>query len=107
MPTRSSESGPLALDTNSLGAVTTTFDVLSGASYKSVFVVPKTGTHTIHDVQVEGSPDEGVTWFPMWATIVGKGMLMHQACECSHLRVKVIVAEGAASTCDVYLFSTD
>jgi hypothetical protein len=107
MPTRYSESGALTLDTNSSGALTSEYMVVEGASFKSIYVVPATGTHATHQVQVQGSPDGGTTWFDMWTAITGKSMLMHQPCQCAIMRAKVTVVEGAPSTCDIYFFSTD
>jgi hypothetical protein len=107
MPTRYSESGALILDTNSFGAVTSEYMTVEGASFKSVYVVPATGAHATHQVQIQGSPDGGITWFDMWTAITGESLLMHQGCQCPRLRAKVAVAEGATSTCNIYFFSTN
>ena len=104
MPNRFSHSLGLTLDTNSNGAVTTTFSTLDGSHTRDIFIVPVTGTHVTHQVQVQGSPDEGTTWFDMWTPITGKGMLMGQVCQCGLLRAKVTTVEGAASTCKIYFF---
>lgn len=102
---RYSESGPLALDTNVLNAVTANFPTLTGSIAHDMYVLAATGTHATHQVQIQGSPDDGTTWFTMWTAVTGTGFLMYKNCLCPLLRAKVVVAEGVASTCNIYFFS--
>lgn len=106
MSDRYSASGALTLDTNVLGAVTATFEPLIGSKVHDMFVASATGTHTTHQVKIEGSPDEGVTWIPMWTPVTGEDVLMGSHCLCPLIRGKVVVAEGGTSTCNIYFFST-
>ena len=109
MSDRFTESGPLTLDTNVLNSVTVDFTTLSGSTTHDMYVIPASGAHTTHQVKINGSPDEGTTWLPMWTAVTGAGpasFLMDKKCMCPLLQVEVTVAEGAASTCNIYFFST-
>ena len=105
MSNRFIESGAIALDTNDNGAVTARLTIPEGATGTTVFVAAKTGTHATHQVTLQGSPN-GTDWFNMDTPITGIGLLEHHLCACPILRVKVTVAEGATSTCDIYIISS-
>ena len=105
MSIRFAETGALALDTNNLGAVTSTFDVPNGALHKMVFAVSITGTHGTHVIELQGSPNGGTDWFDM-GTINGSGLIMDHICLCPQLRVKVTTAEGGTSTCEIFIFAS-
>ena len=105
MSNRFIESGAITLDTNDNGAATARVTIPEGATNTTVFVVGKTGTHGTHQVTLQGSPN-GTNWFDIATAVTGAGVIENHVCSCPVLRVKVTVAEGATSTCDIYIISS-
>ena len=105
MSTRFLESGALTLDTNDNTDKTVRITLPEGATHTTVFVVGSTGTHATHQVVLQGSPN-GTNWFDLATAITGIDVLENHVCTCPILRVKCSVAEGATSTCDIYVISS-
>jgi len=105
MANRFINSGPLSLDTNLLNDFTDTVVVPEGATLSTFFVVGKTGSHSTHEVTLQISPN-GTNWFDTSKTLVGLGPKSPFDCICINVRVKVTIAEGSASTCDIYIVAS-
>lgn len=100
---RYSETGEVALNTNSSNATTTPLDILSGATRIAAYVIGNAGAFTTCVVTLEVSPDEGANWVATTATITGEGHIDSHICLATQARLKVTTAQGATSTVKTFL----
>ena len=70
----------------------------------TLYVKGKTGTHNVHCVMLEVSPDGGTTWLPTRCIVSLEGEAS-MTLVATKVRAKVIRTEGATSTVDVWLLA--
>lgn len=93
------------LDANSTSSVTDALDIsINKHGEISFFVFANTGTHLLHVISLQYSPD-GTNWETSGSnTITGTGhKIVTDLLGCKFVRLKVTTAEGVASTVDVVL----
>ena len=95
----------LGANTDSTATVTTVIDMMRVVNGVITFyVIPKTGTHLVHVVTLQYSPD-GSTWRDGSNKITGTGCVDVTVTAARYIRLKVTTAEGGLSTSDIYLLA--
>ena len=89
------------LNTNSLGAFSSPLE-MEGMVYVGMYVCGDSGSHSSHVVTLQVSPN-GTDWFDTNDTVTGTGFVKQDLIVATEIRAKVTTAEGATSTCKVYL----
>jgi len=88
------------LDTNSVSAEAASTSI-STYTALGIFVTDLTGAHNNHVITLYLSPD-GVIWQATEHQIIGTGYVHVPICG-SNAKLVVTTAEGATSTCDVFI----
>lgn len=94
------ESPEFNVNTNNLGnspAVSST-----ASSFVTAYIVPNTGSHSTHVIELQASPNGGTDWITI-SSITGVGT-MTVSIMTDEVRLKVTTSEGSASTCKAYIF---
>ena len=91
------------IDTNTLGATGAELE-LTTETLITLYVIEKTGTHELHRVAIEYSPD-GVNWFASQHSLNGHGHFMTEQVIATNVRACVCRAEGSVSTAEVVLLA--
>ncbi len=91
------------LDTNSIDATAAEL-ALTTETLITLYVAAKTGTSFNHCTILQVCPDEGATWLDISPPLTGVGLLTHTVAA-AKVRVKVLKAEGTASTVDVHIIA--
>lgn len=97
------QSGALELDTNVVNDVTAPIST-TGAGEFTVYVCPHDGTHGIHKIMIlispEGLDDDD---FIELEEIIGGEFIKRYEYHIDYIKFKVTLAEGQASSCNVFV----
>ena len=92
-----------SVDTNVGGATGANFTLGSTATSVSLQCIPKTGSHSIHKVQLQASLD-GTNFIEIANVVNGTSAIIStDTYAYVYVRYSVVRAEGAASTCDIII----
>ena len=91
------------LDSDSL-AVTGAEITITTETMITLYVKGKTGTHGSHRIEIQISPDNGTTWIDTACNVRREGCCSITAV-CTKARAKLVLAEGAISSVDVWLLA--
>lgn len=92
------------IDTNAEGAVTGNLSGLTTQTIATVFVKHISGGNNNYRIGASISPDAGTTWIDVEESVRGTGCISFQ-CVATDIRIKVIEAEGSASSADVFILA--
>ena len=91
------------LDTNNKGATAAEITLTTETVF-TFYIFSESGSEGEYRVSLEVSPDSGTTWIPAGATLARPGISTCQ-CVATKARVKVVEAQGATSTVNVFLLA--
>lgn len=101
-----SETGELALNTNSENATSEELDIKRGATTITFYVLDDTGNHSNHVVKLQLSPN-GTDFVTAGGTsVTGQGFAKREGIHADSVRLIVTTAEGSASTSKVFIFAS-